>query len=97
MNKIEGSLDIFWMNQIAPAATPKYQLHFTRYIGFQSGAQPSKLIVGNDGLKSYLTELGFTPQDAETWTAQVHENRSVSIPNVMLPEQYLAPYLAPSA
>jgi hypothetical protein len=97
MNTIEGSLNIFWVNQTELAATPKYQLHFVRYSGFQSGAQPSKLIVGADGLESYLTELGFTPQNARQWIAQAHENRSVSIPNVMLPEQYLAPYLAPSA
>jgi hypothetical protein len=33
----------------------------------KGGAQPSKLLVGSDGLESYLIDIGFRPDDAKDW------------------------------
>ena len=58
----------------------------------QGGAQPSKLLVGSDGLESYLIDIGFRPDDAKDWVKQIHEKGSVSIPNVMMPEEQMSEY-----
>ena len=90
---IEGSLDILWENREQPAATPRYRLLFARYQGFRGGAQPAKHIVGPEGLESYLVEIGFTVPDARRWIKQLHEgDRSISIPNVIMPPEHMAPY-----
>lgn len=89
---VEGSLDILWENHTTPNATPKYRLMFWRYKNFKSGAQKSKHLVGPDALESYLIEINFTPDDAKSSIKQVNEKHSVSIPNVMMTEQYVAAY-----
>jgi len=97
MNTVEGSLDIHWSNSNEASATPKYRLLFARYAGFQSGAQQTKMIVGGDALEAYLTDLGFEAEDAKAWVRKLREQVSVSIPNVILQQEQLAPYLRPSA
>jgi len=94
---VEGSLDIQWANYNEPSATPKYRLLFARYEGFQGGAQPSKQITGTDALQAYLIELGFETVNAKNWIKQVQEKVSVAIPNVILEQEQLAPYLVASA
>src|SRR5438067_11140936 len=46
--KIEGSLDIVWMNFERPAEGPVFGLHFLPYRGFKDGAQRRKEITGKD-------------------------------------------------
>ena len=94
MNTVEGSLDILWENNAQPTATPRYMLIFARYQNFKNGGQPSKRLVGDYALETYLTEIGFKEQDAKEWIQQVHEKQSASIPNVMMPEAEMAVYEA---
>lgn len=91
MSTIEGSLDILWENH-QQAAAPRYRLIFARYKNFRSGAQPSKKVVGDDALESYLVQIGFAASDAKLWIKQLQEKQSVSIPNVMMPEAEMSPY-----
>ncbi len=92
MNTVEGRLDIVWENGAQPTATPQYALLFVRNTG--GGALRPKRIVSTDGLKSYLIELGFSSDNATHWIEQVHGQGSVSIPNVVLAEPQLEPYIA---
>jgi hypothetical protein len=92
MNAIEGSLDIIWENNAPPAATPRYMVLFSRYQNFKSGAQPHKSIVGEEALADYLIAIGFKPADAKRWIREVSAKGTVSIPNVMMPEDQMAAY-----
>ena len=94
--KVEGSLDIFWENYLEPTATPTFKIHFLKYLNSINGAQQSKTIVGAANLVVYFMELGFTPEDANHWVAQVNEKKSVSIPNVMLASQHAIAYERPT-
>jgi hypothetical protein len=94
MKTVEGSLDILWENNAQAMATPRYRLIFARYQNFKNGAQPSRSLVGDDALQTYLTEIGFRTENATGWIYQVHEKQSVSIPNVMMPEAEMAVYEA---
>jgi hypothetical protein len=89
---VEGSLEILWLNAGDPRVTPRYDLIFSRYAGFKNGAQQPGKVVGPAALVSYLINLGFTAEDAQNWVKQVHQKLSVSIRNVMLPDQHLADY-----
>ena len=88
----EGTLEIIWQNALEQAATPKYQLFFLRYRNFKSGAQRPNIVVGTDGLESYLLDIGFKPELAKSYVAQVHVERNISINNVEMPEERLAAY-----
>jgi hypothetical protein len=89
---VEGSLDVFWENNLEPTAPPLVRIHFLRYTNFRSGAQQANRILGFSNLELYLTEIGLTSEDAKHWVKRLVENRSVSIPNVMLPEPHVAAY-----
>ena len=89
---VEGSLDVFWENNLEPTSPPLLRIHFLRYIGFRGGAQQASRIVGFSNLEAYLTKIGLTSEDAKQWVRRLSEHKSVSIPNVMLPEPYLAAY-----
>ncbi len=90
--KVEGSLDIFWENYLKPTAAPSYRIHFLKYVDPRNGAQQSNTIVGTANLVAYLSEIGFAQEDVSHWLKQVSDKKSLSIPNVMLPMQYLAAY-----
>jgi hypothetical protein len=90
---IEGSLDILWTNFNEPQGTPHYDLIFTRYENPHNGAQRPYHVVGTLALKIYLVEIGFDAEDAVDWIKKLSEKRSVSIPNVMLNAQQIAPYI----
>lgn len=92
INKVEGSLDILWLNSGLPGALPRYDLIFARYEGFKNGAQYPNKIAGPAALVDYLIELGFAAEDAENWVKQAHQRFCVSIPNVMMPDEHLADY-----
>jgi hypothetical protein len=88
----EGTLEIIWQNPLEQATTRKYQLFFLRYRNFKSGAQRPNVVVGSDGLESYLLDVGFKPELAKSYVAQVHTKRNISINYVEMPEQFLAAY-----
>lgn len=90
---VEGSLDIHWMNGQSPTATPQYHVFFLRYANFKSGAHQPNVIIGASALKSYLVEIGFVVENAKKWVEQIHATgKTVSIPNVMMPQAHLADY-----
>lgn len=90
--RVEGRLDIAWVNCNAPQSTPRYDLIFMRYANFKSGAQKPNSIVGTDALETYLIKVGFDAGDARDWIRKINENNIVSIPNILMPEQHLADY-----
>jgi hypothetical protein len=90
---IEGTLDLLWENREDQSATPRYGLVFSRYRGFGNGAQPVNHIDGTENLESYLMSIGFKQPDARDWIAKLRDgDRSVSIPNVTMPPERMAPY-----
>jgi hypothetical protein len=89
---VEGSLDILWINSTDTSATPRYDVIFSRYAGFKNGAQQPNKITGRAVLEDYLTGLGFTSGDSKNWVRRAHDRISVSIPNVIMPDQLLADY-----
>jgi hypothetical protein len=91
-NRVEGSLDAFWENHFEPNASPVFKLHFLRYASFRHGAQQPKVSEGFGTLAVYLSEIGFTTDDIMRCIKQLVEKKSISLPNVMLPEQLLAAY-----
>jgi hypothetical protein len=86
---IEGSLDIKPLSFAAGGAGLSFHLLFLRYANFRNGAQQPKLIDGVDSLERYLVCLGFSDDDARAWVARASAERSVSIPNVIMPEPEL--------
>jgi len=91
---IEGALDLFWENNDDPGATRRYRIGFVRYAGIQHGAQKSKRLVGEDSLLEYLIaiqassmEAARREQRAKGWILELHDKRSLSLPNVQLNEQ----------
>jgi hypothetical protein len=75
------------------AATPRYDVLFARYENFQNGAQRPNPITGTDALGRYLPQLNFDVEHANDWIKKLSEKRSVSIPNVLLTEQQITPYI----
>jgi hypothetical protein len=95
--RVEGSLDVLWETCADPTSTPIYKLRFLSYTNFAHGGQPFLRIVSTEALKSHLVGLGYSPEVCEGWINRVHEKGSASmcthsIPNVMMPRQYLAAY-----
>jgi hypothetical protein len=92
---VEGTLKIIWMNRYT-AAVPLYNLFFLPYAKPTYGAQKPHEIVGDDALENYLVILGFTPSEAHRWLAKVRgHDRPASIPNIMMPDQFVVDYEPP--
>jgi hypothetical protein len=89
---IEGTLDIFWENSEDGAAIPKYRLVFCRYVAFIGGAMQPNGLIGDESLSSHLLSLNFASEQVKVLTKQVKRERSVSIPNVMMPLHHLPQY-----
>jgi hypothetical protein len=90
---VEGSLDIYWMNCTSQTAAPQYNLFFLRYANFKGGVQQPNAIIGDAVLEVYLVKLGFAVQNARNWIEQIRKTgHTVSIPNVMMPQQHLADF-----
>jgi hypothetical protein len=85
-NEIAGSLDIVWMNSECRLEAPVYFLHFLPYRGLNYGAQKCKEIVGKDGLKTYLQQLGFTLLSIYGICGEIERTCSVDLNNVMMNE-----------
>jgi len=92
MNTIPGRLDIQWANHVQATATPWYWLTFARDENYRDGTQPHYALRGEEGLESYLVQIGFKPQDAKDWTKRVRESQQVSIFNVMMPAEEMGRY-----
>jgi hypothetical protein len=88
----EGTLDIFWENSEDRSANPKYRLIFCRYLGFQRGAMQPHRIVGEAALRKHLLGLNFGEVETKALIARVKTERSVPIPNVMMPFEQLPQY-----
>jgi hypothetical protein len=90
--RVEGVLDIFWENGAEIGATPRYVLHFIRLDRVKGGPLAPMPVVGDDSLEQRLVEWGFRSEDARGWTEKLKADKSVSIPNVMLPADRVGPY-----
>lgn len=88
----EGTLDIFWENSENRTMSPTYRLVFCRYVRFQGGAMQPNRIVGDESLRSHLISLNFTKEQARRMIEKVKAERSVPIPNVMMPLKQLSQY-----
>jgi hypothetical protein len=89
---VEGTLDIFWENSEDRDAVPKYRLIFCRYAAFIGGAMQPNRVVGDERLRRHLQSLNFTQEQAKALINEVKRERSVPIPNVMMPLKHLAEY-----
>ena len=49
-------------------------------------------VVGYDSLERYLVEWGFISENAKGWMQKLKADRSVSIPNVMMPAERVGRY-----
>ena len=97
---IEGDLDIYWENNPAPAATRKYRVSFLRYTpGFEHGAVPRRLFVGEEVLFDCLVALQDPRMDVERrqgrareWMLELHSKRSLPLRIMMLTELQAAEF-----
>jgi len=89
---MDGVLDILWDNNAERAATPRYTVIFLRFVGFKNGAQATNQIVGAEALDVHLTDIGFSPQGRKEWMEKLHDEGSVSIERVSMPERLLPIY-----
>lgn len=92
LNLIEGSLNIRRDNSSESRATPRYRLIFARYEELNSKRQPCKQIVGDEALEIYLLNFCFAPEMAKHWLSEIKNTKSVSIPNVMMPAQFIGDF-----
>jgi predicted transcriptional regulator len=90
-DKVEGVLDIFWENS-QEAGTPRYRMCFLNIRREAGGALAPITAVGDDSLQSYFVRWGFAPENAKGWIAKLKSDRSISIPNVMMPADQVGPY-----
>jgi hypothetical protein len=88
----EVSLDILPVNRIASSSVPEYRFLILPYENFRHGAQQSSQVGGIDGVATGLAKLRFSVEDITKVIGQLLERNSVSIPNVMMPVEYLAAY-----
>jgi hypothetical protein len=82
--KVEGSLDIVWMNFEKRDDIPVFALHFMPYKGFKDGAQRRKELLGEQALKRYLQQLGFSLLRIYEILGVVRTSYSIDLPNVMM-------------
>jgi hypothetical protein len=90
--RVEGVLDIFWENSSEIGATARFVLHFLRLDRIKGGPVAPMTAVGDDSLERYLVEWGFKAENAKGWIEKLKADKSVSIPNVMLPADSVGPY-----
>jgi hypothetical protein len=88
--KIEGSLDILWMNFERRDHTPVLGMHFMPYRSFKDGAQKRKELTGKDALKRYLEQLGFALLRIYEIMGHVEAHYSADLPNVLMNEYHYA-------
>jgi hypothetical protein len=92
---VEGVLDIFWENSAEAGAIsyrPHFLLHFLILRRRKGGPVAPMTVVGDDSLERYLVEWGFTSENAKGWIQKLKADKSVSIPNVMMPAERVGPY-----
>jgi hypothetical protein len=91
--KLEGSMDIVWINFEKPGEVPTFALHLLPYEGYKNGGQRRKQVVGEEALTGYLQQLGFPLLRIYGILQQVRTNHSVDLPNVMMNEyEYAVTY-----
>jgi len=90
--RVEGALDIFWENNTDVTATRRYRLRFLSLRREKGGPLAPLTLVGDESLERYLEELGFAPQNARGWLQKLRTDKTVSIPNVMMPADRAGPY-----
>lgn len=91
-DRVEGVLDIFWENSGEPSTTARYVMHFLNLHRRRGGPVAPRTMVGEDSLERYLIELGFKSENARGWLEKLKADRSISIPNVMMPADRVGPY-----
>jgi len=89
---VEGSLDILPVNHTASLSASEYRFLFLRYENFRRGGQQSSQVGGIDGVANGLAKLQLSVEVITKVIEQLLEKNSVSIPNVMMPVQYLTAY-----
>jgi hypothetical protein len=92
---VEGVLDIFWENSAEAGAMsyrPRFLLHFLILRHRKGGPVAPMTVVGDDSLERHLVEWGFTSENAKGWIQKIKADKSVSIPNVMMPAERVGPY-----
>jgi hypothetical protein len=67
-------------------------LFFTAANFPRQGAMRRVEKVGDDGVESYLVDIGVAPQDAARLVKRVHKECSLSIANFNMPDEYVAAY-----
>lgn len=99
---IEGTVDVSWMNSQDVSVTPQYWVHFSRYSGFRSGAQPHKEVLGNEQLSDYLSSLfpasvsvAWRDRKVREWLLEVRTNGHLFLPNFQLTEEQCEPFRVP--
>jgi hypothetical protein len=99
---IEGDLEIQWANNSDVRTTPRYQVRFYRFGGFQGGAQKSVEFVGDPALMNYLVGLQ-DPQmvnerrekRAHEWLLEVRSSGSTTLHHFQLSDQEAARFSPP--
>src|ERR1700736_3187610 len=81
-----------WETHDNQAATPRFGVFFTAANFPRQVAMRRLEKVGDDGLESYLVDIGVAPQDAARLVKRVHKECSLSIANFNMPDEYVAAY-----
>ena len=89
---VEGSLDILPVNHAASLSAPEYRFLFLKYENFRCGGQQSSEVGRIDGVAIGLAKLRLSVEVITKVIGQLLKKNSVSIPNVMMPVQYLTAY-----
>ena len=95
INLIEGSLNIRRDSSPESSTTPRYRLLFAGYQEFKAGEQPSKQIVGDEALEVFLLSICVAPGMARHWVSKLKNAKSISIPNVTMPAQFMGDFESP--
>jgi len=69
---------------------------FAGYEELKAKRQPCKQIVGDEALEVYLLNLCFAPEMAKHWLSIIKNKKSVSIPNVTMPAQFIGDFESPN-
>jgi len=89
--RVEGDLDVRWENSEDVDEAARYRLRFLRPGNKERFVAPMTA-VGNDCLERYLVEWGITPENAKGWIQKLRADKSVSIPDVMMPADRVGRY-----
>jgi hypothetical protein len=90
-DQVEGVLDVFWENS-EESGPPRYRMRFLNIFRESGGPLAPITAVGDDSLQGHLLRWGFGIEKAKGWMAKLKTDRSVSIPNVMMPGDQVGPY-----